>query len=165
MLTIANILKKSEIPFSLEIVGNGPLRGDLFLERRRLNLNEESFVFWFHEPKVSPSVIPGIRCFLFTGIVDSKGDRDGIPNVVPEALAAGMLVIASDRAGAPEAFIDGKSGFSLNPEDYMAWVSILMDFWKFPEKYLNIRKNGQLVARENFDSEINGCKLLHAYMN
>ena len=37
-------------------------------------------------------------------------------------------------------------------------------FWKF-RKYINIRKNGQLVARENFDSTINGCKLLHAYMN
>ncbi len=165
MLTIANILKKLEIPFSLKIVGNGPLRRDLFLERRRLNLNEEvSFSGSMNQKSVRQLYLES-DAFLFTGIVDSNGDRDGIPNVVPEALAAGMLVLASDRAGAPEAFIDGQSGFSLNPEDYMSWVSILMDFWKFPEKYLIIRKNGQLVARENFDSKINGCKLLNAYMN
>ena len=101
--------------------------------------------------------------FLFTGIVDSKGDRDGIPNVVPEALAAGMLVLASDRSRSTEAFIDGKSGFP-NPEDYMSWVSILMDFWKFPEN-ISISARMAVRARENFDSKINGCKLIHAYMN
>ena len=165
MLAIANILKKSEIPFDLEIVGNGPLRRDLFIERRRLNLNDEvSFSGSLNQKTVRQLYLES-DAFLFTGIVDSRGDRDGIPNVVPEALAAGMLVLASDRAGAPEAFIDEKSGFSLNPEDYSSWVSILMDFWKFPEKYLTIRKNGQFAARENFDSKINGCKLLNAYMN
>ena len=103
--------------------------------------------------------------FLFTGIVDSKGDRDGIPNVVPEALAAGMLVLASDRAGAPEAFIDGESGFSMNPEDYDSWNSLLLDFWKSPQNYVPIRRNAQDRARENFDSSQNGRKLLDIFID
>ena len=165
MLAIANLLKKLEVPFSLEIVGNGPLRRDLLIERRRLALKEEvSFSGSLNQKSIRQLYLES-DAFLFTGIVDSRGDRDGIPNVVPEALAAGMLVLASNRAGAPEAFIDGKSGYSLAPADYLSWVSILIDFWKFPEKYLNIRKNGQLVARENFDSKVNGCKLLEAYIN
>ena len=49
-------------------------------------------------------------CLLALSIA---GDRDGIPNVVPEALAGGMLVLASDR-GAPEAFTDGETGFSMD---------------------------------------------------
>ena len=53
---------------------------------------------------------------LFTGIIASNGDRDGIPNVVPEAMSAGCLVLASCFAGASEAFIDGVSGFSFKPK-------------------------------------------------
>ena len=32
---------------------------------------------------------------FFTGRVGSDGDRDGLPNVIPEAMAAGLVVITS----------------------------------------------------------------------
>ena len=44
---------------------------------------------------------------LFTGIIASNGDRDGVPNVNPEAMSCGCLVLSSIYAGASEAFIDG----------------------------------------------------------
>ena len=150
--------------FLLGNCGNGPLRRDLLIERRRLALKEEvSFSGSLNQKSIRQLYLESDAFCLPELLI--AGDRDGIPNMVPEALAAGMLVLASNRAGAPEAFIDGKSGYSLAPADYLSWVSILIDFWKFPEKYLNIRKNGQLVARENFDSKVNGCKLLEAYIN
>jgi colanic acid/amylovoran biosynthesis glycosyltransferase len=102
---------------------------------------------------------------LFTGIVDRRGDRDGIPNVVPEALAAGMLVLASDRAGAPEAFTDGKTGFSMDPENPKSWVRLLKSFLESPQKYEQVRKNAQLEVQENFDSSKNGLMLLRSYTN
>ena len=54
--------------------------------------------------------------FSFHRVIAENGDRDGIPNVIPEALASGCLVLASDKAGASEAFVDGISGFSINPQ-------------------------------------------------
>jgi len=165
MLKIAALLKRSGVLFSLKIIGNGPLNRDLIVERDRLGLrNEVSFSGSLKQKAVKPLYLE-YDAFLFTGIVDSRGDRDGIPNVVPEALSAGMLVLASDRAGAPEAFVDGESGFSMNPEDYNSWNLLLLDFWKFPQNYISIRKNAQLIARENFDSSRNGRKLLEVYGN
>ena len=32
---------------------------------------------------------------IFTGVIASSRDRDGIPNVIPEAMAAGCLVLGS----------------------------------------------------------------------
>ena len=165
MLILASLLKKSGIPFSLEIVGNGPLRRDLFIERMRLRVEKEVFFSGSLDQKSVRQLYLESDAFLFTGIIDSRGDRDGIPNVVPEALAGGMLVLASDRAGAPEAFTDGKSGFSMDPEKPESWVRLLKSFWESPQKYEQVRKNAQLEVRENFDSSNNGFKLLRSYTN
>ena len=163
MLILASLLKKSGIPFSLEIVGNGPLRRDLLIERRRLGVEKEISFSGSLDQKSVRQLYLESDAFLFTGIVDRRGDRDGIPNVVPEALAAGMLVLASDRAGAPEAFTDGKTGFSMDPENPKSWLRLLKSFWESPEKYEQVRKNAQLEVRENFDSSKNGFMLLNSY--
>jgi colanic acid/amylovoran biosynthesis glycosyltransferase len=163
MLRISSLLKKSEIPFSLQIVGDGPLKRDLMIERRRLGLEKMvSFSGSLNQKSVRQLYLES-DAFLFTGIVDSRGDRDGIPNVVPEALAGGMLVLASDRAGAPEAFTDGETGFSMDPENPESWVRLLKSFLESPQKYDQVRKNAQLEVRENFDSSKNGFMLLNSY--
>ena len=89
--------------------------------------------------------------FLFTGIIDAQGDRDGIPNVIPEAMDAGCLVISSKNAGASEAFIDGVSGFSMDPDTPMEWVGLLKDFFDNPADFEKIRKNASKHVRVNFN--------------
>ena len=97
------------------------------------------------------SFLHSADAFLFTGIVDAAGDRDGIPNVILEAMDAGCLVISSINAGASEAFIDGVSGFSLDPEKPRQWVDLLSEFHQNPESFLRIRKKAMWQVRENFD--------------
>ena len=121
---------------------------DLMIERRRLGLEKMvSFAGSLNQKSVRQLYLES-DAFLFTGIVDSRGDRDGIPNVVPEALAGGMLVLASDRAGAPEAFTDGETGFSMDPENPESWVRLLKSFLESPQKYDQVRKNAQLEVRK-----------------
>ena len=56
-----------------------------------------------------------------------------------------------DNAGASEAFIDGVSGFSLDPEKPRQWVDLLSEFHQNPESFLRIRKKAMSQVRENFD--------------
>jgi glycosyltransferase involved in cell wall biosynthesis len=100
---------------------------------------------------------------LFTGIIASNGDRDGIPNVVPEAMSAGCLVLASCFAGGSEAFIDGVSGFSLNPNHPETWIELLEDFAANPSAYDKIRKKAQVEVRERFDVKRTARNLRKAF--
>jgi glycosyltransferase involved in cell wall biosynthesis len=100
---------------------------------------------------------------LFTGIIASNGDRDGIPNVVPEAMSAGCLVIASCFAGASEAFIDGVSGFSENPYQPNSWIELLEDFTSHPAQYEKIRRKAQSEVRERFDVKRTAQELKKAF--
>ncbi len=48
--------------------------------------------------------------------VADDGDRDGIPNVLVEAMAAGLPVVATAISGIPELVHDGENGLLVPPE-------------------------------------------------
>ena len=151
MLRIALELSRVQVPFELEIIGDGALEKRIQAEIIRFGLHENVFLLGAKkEEEVRKSLLLA-DAFIFTGIIDVQGDRDGIPNVIPEAMEAGCLVISSKNAGASEAFTDSVSGFSLDPDTPMEWVELLKDFLCNPRDFEKIRKNATKHVRENFD--------------
>ena len=151
LLEIAVNLLSKRIPFRLRIVGSGPLGKSLLKERNRLGLESiVEFTGSKTEEEVRQIYLQS-DAFLFTGVIAKNGDRDGIPNVIPEAMSAGCLILASCNAGASEAFVEDVSGFSLNPKDPGSWVSILSEFWTHPNSFELIRKRALKQTKEAFD--------------
>ena len=58
-------------------------------------------------------------------VIDSTGDRDGLPNVILEAMASGRPVIASDVSAIGSAIVDGETGLLVPPGDPVALASAL----------------------------------------
>jgi glycosyltransferase involved in cell wall biosynthesis len=152
LLRILEILhQRQKVDFRLRIVGDGPLRNPLEKEINRIGLRDCIELVGSKSEHEVRELFLKSDVLLFTGIIASNGDRDGIPNVVPEAMSAGCLVIASCFAGASEAFIDGVSGFSLDPTKPEEWGVILMDLLQDPGKYEVIRKRAKLHTQNVFD--------------
>jgi glycosyltransferase involved in cell wall biosynthesis len=55
--------------------------------------------------------------FALAPQVTVDGDRDGIPNVLAEAMAAGVPVVSAVMSGIPELVEDGRTGLLVEPED------------------------------------------------
>ena len=89
--------------------------------------------------------------FLFTGKVAPDGDRDGLPNVIPEAMSAGVVVIASPHGGAGEALEEGITGFVRDPHSTDQWVELIQGLLASSKKMASLRKSAVASARLRFD--------------
>jgi glycosyltransferase involved in cell wall biosynthesis len=164
LLQILEILhQRQKVDFRLKIVGGGPHRKSLQKEIDRMGLTEYIELAGSKSEQEVGELLLESDIMLFTGIIASNGDRDGIPNVVPEAMSAGCLVIASCFAGASEAFIDGVSGFSENPYQPNSWIELLEDFTSHPAQYEKIRRKAQSEVRERFDVKRTAQELKKAF--
>ena len=104
-------------PVSCRIIGDGPLRAALAEQARALGIAE---VVTFEGARSHAEVADAYRAadaFVQCSVVLADGDRDGVPNVVLEAMASGLPVVASDVAGIPEAVVDGETGFLVAPSE------------------------------------------------
>lgn len=165
LLRIAKLLDETKVPFHLSVVGGGPLGDDLALESKRLGLSTKVSLLGPKSESELTEIFLSQDCLLFTGIIDKRGDRDGTPNVILESMAAGLLILASNKAGAMEAFNHLQSGFSLDPTSHKQWVQLLQEFYQDSARFKKIRQFAMQQAREKFDSEHNAAKIREQFFH
>jgi len=99
----------------LVIGGGGDLAGELAAQARALGIAERvTFTGNLSQPEVLDLIAAG-EIFVMPSIRDPRGNVDGLPIVVLEAMAAGKPLVATGISGIPLAVTDGETGL-LVPE-------------------------------------------------
>ena len=96
------------------IVGDGPLR--VALERQAGQLGIQERVVFTGERGDTETILRTASLFWLTS------RWEGMPNVVLEAMASGVPVVATDVGGTRELVTDGVDGFVVPPNDVDAFV-------------------------------------------
>jgi glycosyltransferase involved in cell wall biosynthesis len=65
--------------------------------------------------------------FVLPCIVTTDGDRDGIPNVMAEAMACGLPVVVTQVSGIPEIVEHNVNGLIVAPRDSIALADALAE--------------------------------------
>ena len=81
-------------------------------------------------------------------------DRDGIPNVLVEAMAAGAPVVATAVSGIPELVEHEVNGLLIPPDDPEALADALLRLHHDPELTATLTRNGRETVAERFDGEL-----------
>ena len=149
--------------FRLRILGEGPLRPTLEVQIARAGLGESVELSGECTPAAVDAAYGWADVFWHTGIVDSQGDRDGLPNVVPEAMSHGLPVISSAAGGAAEAVHDGETGLIVDPADAEALAAAVERLASDAPLRERLGKNGRAWVQENFLAEVNTRRLARAF--
>jgi glycosyltransferase involved in cell wall biosynthesis len=88
-----------------------------------------------------------------------NGDRDGIPNVLPEAMACGVPVVSTAVSGIPEIVTDSVSGLLVPPDNPEALADALLRLNRDPVLAEQLSCEARKVVRERFDGEKFACQL------
>lgn len=117
----------------LVLGGGGDLEDDLRRRVGELGL-EDAVTMTGHlsHPRVLELIAAG-DVFVMPSVRDPKGNVDGLPIVVLEAMAAGKPVVASDVSGMPMAVTDGETGRLVPERDPAALAAVLGEVLSAPE--------------------------------
>jgi glycosyltransferase involved in cell wall biosynthesis len=85
--------------------------------------------------------------------ISDDGDRDGIPNVLVEAMACSVPVVTTHVSGIPELVADGKNGLVVPPEDHEALADALLRVLKDPSLAGKLGRAGQATVHDRFDGQ------------
>jgi glycosyltransferase involved in cell wall biosynthesis len=117
LLRALAVLQTLGQPFSCRVYGDGPLRAGLTELRDRLHLR--GLVTFLGECSSDEILraLGGADVFALTPRVTADGDRDGIPNVLVEAMACALPVVTTAAGGVTELVRHGQNGLVAEPGD------------------------------------------------
>jgi glycosyltransferase involved in cell wall biosynthesis len=102
--------------------------------------------------------------FVLPCIMGEDGDRDGIPNVILEAMAMGLPVVSTDHSGIPEAVQDGVNGCLVTPADAHQLAEALAALLDDPAVRQRFGRNGRMKISSEFRVDTNVDKLLKEFL-
>lgn len=159
-LRIYAALRAAGVPFAARIVGDGPLRPTLETLAGHLGIAGD-VAFAGHLPQHEVwSQLAWADVLLHTGVIAPSGDRDGLPNVIPEAMSAGVLVVTSPAAATTEAIAHETTGLVADVEAPGEWVAALRRLATDDAFAERLRLAARAWVEDNFDAHKNAARLL-----
>ncbi len=146
----------------LRIIGEGPARAELEAQIRQLGLEAAVTLGGALAPSAVQDAYDEADILLHTGIVDVDGDRDGLPNVIPEAMAHGLCVISSPGGGGAEAITHQVTGLVADPADARALADAVERLTSEAALCASVRDNAHRWVADNFLSAMNTAKIAAA---
>lgn len=151
LIRSCKILQERGLEFQLVLGGDGRCRRALSKLASRLGLDEKVLLPGFVPyGRVSDFLQTG-DLFVMPSVVDSTGDRDGLPNVILEALLHRLPVVATDVCGIREVILDGKTGLLVPQKDPHALANAIVEMIGNRSRALEMAENGRSLVLKAFD--------------
>lgn len=151
LIEAAGLLRKRGVRFRLDIAGDGPLESELKEQIAQNDLQEVVKILGAIPSSEVFEKLAGARGLVAPSIRDKKGDIDGIPNVLLEAMAMKRPVIGTNLSGIPEVVLSGETGVLVspeNPEELADAMVLLMEDLDFAKR---AGEKGRELVERKFD--------------
>ncbi|MEA3501171.1 MAG: glycosyltransferase, partial [Actinomycetota bacterium] len=128
----------------LILVGDGP--DEELLKSKVAELDLEESVTFFPFTTEPAHVFEVIDILVLSSLY-----KEGLPNVILEAMSMGLPVVASRMAGVPEVVIDGRTGWMTEPGDVRGLADAVERLWVDPSACREMGTEGRKLMEEKFD--------------
>jgi glycosyltransferase involved in cell wall biosynthesis len=147
------VLARRNVPFEALIVGQDDKHGDEV--RRRIAAHDLDGRVSLPGPMGQDELLgeygrASVFCLPCRVL---PGDRDGLPNVLVEAMAAGVPVVTTGVSGIPELVSHEGNGLLVPPDDPVALADALVRLHQDRELAARLAHAGREVVRERFDGD------------
>lgn len=163
LITALARLRRERVPVRLTLVGDGAWRGRLVRQIRSLGLEACVDLPGFVPHDELRRYMQDHDMLVVPSVVHTNGDRDGIPNVIMEALSMGLPVVATDVCGIAEVIRDGETGLLVPQRDPAALACAVRRMLADRERARAMALAGRALVETMFDRERNIAALRDLY--
>lgn len=152
-------LRRQGFHFRCTIIGNGPLKQKLQEKISDLMLDDWVKIL---PPMSQHRILQYYRTadlFALACEVDKDGDRDGIPNVIVEAMAMGIPVVSTHVSGIPECLESGVNGILAAEKDPRAFAEGMIKILRNPRLACQFAGAGRKKVEQCFDMRRNVVRI------
>lgn len=137
--------------FECRIIGEGPLREPLQAMIAAHNLQDCVALAGAMTHDSLIALYQQADLFALAPRITEDGDRDGIPNVIAEAMAIGVPVVSTEVSGIPELVRHGETGLLVSPRNPEALCGAMEQLLLDPERARLLAQRARSVLEEEFD--------------
>ena len=143
----------------LRIVGGGALRDVLRRQIIDAGLEDRATLLGPRPQEQLIALYRAATIVALPSVVTENGDRDGIPNVLVEAMRLGVPVVSTAVSGIPELVIEGETGLLVPPGDPPALAAALARLLDDTTLRGRLVAGGARHVRREFDLAANTARL------
>ncbi len=147
---LIDAVRRLDFDWRLRVVGDGPLLLQLH-DAARSNADAERIEFLGARTHAQlPALYHAADIVAVPSVIDAHGDRDGLPNVVLEAMACGLAVVGSDVAAIPTAIEHRVTGLLVDPGDANGLANAINELAKDADLRTALGHNARATAESRF---------------
>jgi colanic acid/amylovoran biosynthesis glycosyltransferase len=151
LIAAFSVLRARGMSPPLEIVGDGPLRGELEAVAARLGVDVR---FRGALPQERVLELMGrASVFCLPCVVAADGDRDGLPTSVLEAMALGVPVVTTGVSGLADLVLHERTGLLVPQRDPVALAQAVERLLSDPELAARLSAEGRRHVERNYSLE------------
>jgi glycosyltransferase involved in cell wall biosynthesis len=163
LLAAVAALAKEHHEIELEIAGDGPLRWKLEAMSTQLGLGQRVRFIGNLPHHAVAGWLAGLDAFVLACRPDGRGDMDGIPVALMEAMSQGVPVVSTRLSGIPELVIDGRTGLLARPADAADLAAQIRRLLSSAELQAVLAAGALEHVRSEFSQEVNLDRLLACF--
>src|SRR5258706_55759 len=150
LVEACRVLKEHGLPFECRLIGDGPLVPQIENQIKRTDLCDAVFLLGARPYNEVIDEFSRTDVVVLATAPTANGKREGIPNVLKEAMACGLPVVAAASGGIPE-LVDESCGILVRPRDPAAIADALQRLCDQPA----LRRRMGIAGRRKIVREFN----------
>jgi glycosyltransferase involved in cell wall biosynthesis len=163
LVDACRLLAQRGVAFRCLIIGEGPLRAELQAQIDGAGLKESVRLLGARTQNDVQQALLSAAVFVLPSVVTRRGNRDGIPVALMEAMAVGLPVVSTRVSGIPELVEHGVSGLLAEPADAAQLAQCIETLLREGPTASRMAERARRTIEREFNVAIEARKLRDAF--